>query len=119
MLKTSDRFLSADEASRLSEAGHVFLNMYSELPRCAAKPHLWRSIPKCHVFQYILLDAEADLNNPRFFHCFGDEDMVGAMLGVARACHSLTVVPSALNNYTARFLWRILCFGSHGEEGCV
>ena len=87
--------------------GTRFLYMYSELRRNATDVYLWHLVPKFHQFQHIILDSAADLNNPRFFHCFSDEDMVGKMLIVARAAHASCVADSALDNYAMGLVTRL------------
>eukprot|EP00959_Pyramimonas_sp_CCMP1952_P043604 911584-Pyramimonas_sp.AAC.1 len=57
--KNAGRFLSVSEREDLYRSGHTFLHMYSELR--------WRSHEDgSYAFE--------DGVNPRFFHCFGDED---------------------------------------------
>ena len=73
--------------------------MYSELAKLATHANSWHIVPKFHQIQHILLDTLQDKANPIFFTCFGDEDLVGQMLKVARAGHALTVVTSAVDNY--------------------
>ena len=87
VLKSGGRFLTNDECHRLDEAGHAFLYLYSELTR-ASHDALWRITPKFHQFQHLVLDALEDKCNPRFFTCFGDEDMVGKMLTLSRTGHA-------------------------------
>jgi len=87
----------------------VFLYSYSELHRQAASRgvHAWQIVPKLHQMHHIILDAVEDRDNPRFFHCFGDGDMVGKMLVLARAGHALTIVSSAVNNYILGLVHRL------------
>jgi hypothetical protein len=44
------------------------------------------------MFQHLYEDAQLDMYNPRFFHCFGDEDQVGKLLRLARKGHAATVI---------------------------
>ena len=101
ILRNGSRFFSAEEADRLFECGHVLLHTYAELRRksIAAATCMWSIVPKFHQFQHILLDALTDLQNPRFSHCFSDEDFVGQMITAMEAVHHLTAVDSALSKY--------------------
>ena len=84
--------------------------MFSELNRMTTDPHLWHHIPKLHQLHHIILDVIDDQNNPRFFHCFGDEDMVGIMLKLAKSCHASTVVRNCVDKYTVGLLSRLAEF---------
>eukprot|EP00959_Pyramimonas_sp_CCMP1952_P198920 4160600-Pyramimonas_sp.AAC.1 len=108
VLKSSDRFFSEGQAADLDNAGHAFLHMYTELNRASADPTLWVHIPKMHQFQHLLLDALDDKNNPRFFHCFSDEDMVGIMIRTAKSCHANTVVTGSVDKYAIGLVTRML-----------
>ena len=106
----SPRFLTQEQVKALDEAGHTFLYMFSELNRMTTDPHLWHHIPKLHQLHHIILDVIDDQNNPRFFHCFGDEDMVGIMLKLAKSCHASTVVRNCVDKYTVGLLSRLAEF---------
>lgn len=106
-LRTAGRWFDDRELEQINDAGHTFLHIYSELARQATSPGEWHIVPKFHQFHHLILDSMEDRNNPRFFHCFGDEDMVGQMLTLARAGHATTVVDNALDNYTAGLKQRL------------
>jgi hypothetical protein len=110
VLRGGSRFLSTPETVQLEEAGTVFLNSYSELARINVGTPFWHIVPKFHQFHHLVLDAVEDKCNPHFFTCFGDEDMVGQMLKVARAGHASTVVDCALSNYTMGMVTRVSRF---------
>ncbi len=107
VIKSADRFFTDAELPRLYHASHTFLYMFSEMSRESDDLLMWSHIPKMHQFHHLILDALDDRNNPRFFHCFGDEDMVGIMLRTARSCHSLTVVDSCVRKYATGLVARI------------
>ena len=92
---------SVAAAQDLDNVGHGFLFSYSALARRSHMEwtFLWYIVPKFPQFRHLILDARSDFANPRFFHCFGDEDMVGQMLKVGRAAHALTVVRSTMETY--------------------
>ena len=108
VLKSAGRFLNDSELESLELASNTFLNMYSEMTRASPDPaHLWHLTPKFHQFQHIVMDCVEDRENPCFFHCFGDEDMVGRMLRVARKQHANTLPESAAGTYLAGLLLRL------------
>ena len=107
VLREGNRFFTDSEVTDLETATTTFLYSYSELARLSPDQHMWHHIPKLHQMHHILLDSRLDHNNPRFYHCFSDEDLVGQMLRTARAGHSLTVVDSALTNYMIGLLERL------------
>ena len=53
--------------------------------------------------------------NPRYHHCFGDEDMVGRMLVLAKAGHASTVVQTSMTLYWIGLCRRVTVF-SPGSE---
>lgn len=110
--KTSGRFFTPGQVQELDEAAHIFLHMYSELRRTAAAKgsHMWHIVPKFHQFQHIVLDACLDSYNPRFFHCFGDEDQVGRLIILASASHPTTVVATSIGLYLVGMARRLRTF---------
>jgi hypothetical protein len=92
ILKAADRFFTHAEVSSVHRAGIACLTAYSELAKLRGGAALWHHIPKMHQFQHLLEDAVIDLSNPRFFHCFSDEDFVGRMLRLSRRGHALKVI---------------------------
>ena len=110
--KSASRFFTDGEARQLDIAGHTFLYMYSELRRVAIREQtfLWPLAPKFHMFHHIVLDAMSDRVNPRYFHCFGDEDQVGRMIILARASHPLKTVSNTMILYWLGLARRIKSF---------
>jgi hypothetical protein len=100
VLRTSGRFFTEGEAQLLNRAGKTMLVAYSEL----GKHHgggetLWHIVPKFHAFVHLIEDARCDLGNPRFFHCFSGEDLIGKLLRLARKGHASTVIDHAMSCY--------------------
>jgi hypothetical protein len=58
---------------------------------------LWHIVPKIDAFLHLIEDAQYDLANPRYFHCFSDEDLIGKLLRVARKGHASTVIDHAVS----------------------
>lgn len=117
VMKTSDRFFNPEQLDKFLNAGTTFLYMWSDLRRdaLASNEVAWSMVPKFHQLHHILIDAKTDSNNPRFFHCFGDEDCVGQVLTLARSGHGLTVVDSALDKYLLGFGERLINFTAEDD----
>jgi len=111
--KNGGRFFTPVERNEIHESGHTFLFMYSELRRLSHEKgtFLWQFIPKFHQYHHLILDAVADGCNPRFFHCFGDEDQVGRMLKIARASHATTVVFNTVTLFWIGLVRRLSSLG--------
>ncbi len=110
--KQAGRFFAEQEADQVHSSGHQYLFMYSELRRRSIheNTNLWHLIPKHHQFQHLLLDCQLDRVNPRWFHCFGDEDQIGRVLRVSRAAHAGTVVTSTMSLYRFGLVRRLAKF---------
>ena len=102
--RTQPRVFDIVKRVEVHDWGKMFLYMYSEMHRFACDDNqgetLWHFIPKFHLFDHVLRDIKIDGENPAYFHCFGDEDMVGQMLQVAAAGHASTTVSSAVGKYS-------------------
>jgi hypothetical protein len=92
VLSESGRFFTDEQAALLDRGGHAYLFAYSALAERQTNYALWHHIPKHHCFQHLLLDSVSERVNPRYYHCFADEDFIGHMLKVAKRAHSSTVV---------------------------
>jgi hypothetical protein len=92
VIKSGGCFFTDEEAELLDRCGHAYLFAYSALAAKQTNHALWHHIPKHHHFHHLILDAVAEKMNPRFFHCFSDEDFIGQMLKVAKRGHANTVV---------------------------
>ena len=110
--KKASRFFTDAEAEAVNHAGHTFLYMYSELRRTSISEatYMWNITPKWHQFHHLILDSVSDRSNPRYFHCFGDEDQIGKMLLLAAASHSATVVESTVTLYWVGLIRRMYTF---------
>jgi hypothetical protein len=57
----------------------------------------WKMLPKLHCMLHMLEWSVPDLGlNPRTYWCYGDEDVVGTLIEVARSCHVSTLAATAL-----------------------
>jgi len=100
MLRSCGRFFTLDESLTTFDAGMTFLFMYSDMTRMRYhSDNVFQQVPKYHQFHHLLLDLREDRMNPSYFHCFGDEDMVGLSIVLAKAGHANVVVDDTLDNY--------------------
>ena len=112
--KRAGRFFTLGERDTVHRAGHTFLHMYSEL-RWRSEERascMWGIVPKFHQYHHLVLDCFEDGYNPRFFHCFGDEDTVGKMITLAKASHASTVVFNTLTLYWIGLVRRLVSFAA-------
>ena len=116
IMRCSGRYHAQSETDELLHAGTTFLFVYSHLACISAtfkdghRSNCWNVVPKFHQFHELLLDVcrrDAAHENPRFYHCFGPEDMVGRMIRIAASAHHLTMAKSVLRKYCLllQMLW--------------
>lgn len=103
-LEQSPRYLSVGQAERIYKAGVVCLKAYSALRGIAqaAKRRAWVIRPKFHRMHHLCLDLRRELYNPRFYHCYADEDFVGRIVRISRRCHKRCVSRRALQMWQLR-----------------
>ena len=94
----ADRFLSDQEYADVQRTGNSFLTAYVRLAQMAhaSGQCLWAVKPKLHYMCHHFEDARI---NPRYLHCFGDEDFVGKMARIGRACSRQTMSLRILQRY--------------------
>ena len=90
LLYNSSIVLSDEEYNAFSKACKVFLQEYTFLGQQALQNHIlmWSVVPKHHYLAH--LSQTAKWLNPRWTWCYGGEDMVGKISGLAHACTSGT-----------------------------
>ena len=62
----------------------------------------WKATPKVQLLRHLGVEQARRSDNPRFTWTFADEDAVGAMMEVSRACHSCTFTETALSKHLVR-----------------
>ena len=102
-MREADRFLTDAEIDRLEGAGKLFCLAYQNLSMHAHRRGvlMWNVVPKMHFFCHIIDDLRKERVNPRFNHCFCDEDFVGRIARIAGVTHR--------NSMNRRTLDRYLC----------
>ena len=85
-LEMGDKLMSQDEADRFHDHTQNFLMSYHALA-CTALANgecLWAVKPKMHMMQHMGLEVKQERWNPRSYHGFQDEDMIGRTLRISR-----------------------------------
>eukprot|EP00959_Pyramimonas_sp_CCMP1952_P171555 3584983-Pyramimonas_sp.AAC.1 len=62
------------------------------------KKHQWKIRPKCHYLSHHVDDLSNRVN-PRFHHCFADEDLMGIMAAIGKGCNRNTISLRVLQRY--------------------
>jgi hypothetical protein len=108
VMEAEGRFMSAEGSARFVRAGEAMLQLYHGLAKDAsAKGQLMYGLrPKMHLLSHLCIQVAHDKLNPRFFHCFKDEDMIGRTVKVASKCHRVTISQRMLQRYMLRLLLR-------------
>ena len=88
-LEVAGRYLSQAQAEGLHRRGMQFLDTYRLLARRHAQSGslLFPLKPRHHAFVEINKQVLRWRYNPRFKHCFKDEDMLGIVKHIVRRCH--------------------------------
>ncbi len=100
-LDTSPRFLSAEQINRAQRAGGAYLLAYQSLATEAMNMGtcLYTMKPKFHYMCHHVMDLESGWN-PRFQHCFNDEDFMGKMHRMGSHCHRRSAPLRILQRWT-------------------
>jgi len=108
VMELGGRFLADAECQRLALAGDSMLQFYHGLAKRAAekKKLVYGLRPKMHMVSHLCMQVLQDKRNPRFFHCFKDEDMIGKTVKVAAKCHRVTISFRMMQRYMLRLSLR-------------
>jgi hypothetical protein len=100
LLDTSGEHLSSAEKEAFQNIGNNLGGMYARLSSLALSRGIkwWKCSQKTHQFMHLCLDQVVN-GNPRMFWCYGDEDLVRIMMGVARSVHPRTLAISVLSKW--------------------
>jgi hypothetical protein len=99
--EAAGRWFTQEEANQYLAAVELTLHVYKELARRALDRGalLYPMRPKLHAWHEIALTAQIDLANPRFFHCFADEDYLKIVLRAARASPRAVMAAAVVKRY--------------------
>jgi hypothetical protein len=106
MVQAGARRISANDLRRLPECCQALCTNYAHLSLEAVRANVpaWQLKPKMHLFQHLCHYQVQQFGNPRFYWTYPDEDMVGQMVEVAKACHPSTLAKTAL------YKWLVMVF---------
>jgi len=113
----SGRWFTDSEAAEVVAAGSLYLDCYQRLAFKFSQDgcFTYKVRPKHHYFACrILLNILASHVNPRYVHCFADEDFVGRIARLAKATCSKTVSLRVLQRWLLYLAQRWEIF----EHGC-
>ena len=101
ILDTSGVILSPEEAQRAHYAGRLFLLSYQSLAEEALANEVaqYKMRPKFHYLCHVVDDLQKYRWNPRFFHCFMEEDFVGQLGRLVSKTHRNTASMRALQRH--------------------
>jgi len=98
--REATRFPTAEQSEKMADSVESALTFYNALAERADREGawLWKILPKHHMFTHMAYD-QAPWANPRWVHCYGDEDMVGRVKKLVNTCHGATCGRKALLRY--------------------
>ena len=96
------RWLNDDEIADLRETGHRCLLLFQALSDRALIASLpeWNLTPKAHYLMHLLDELPRVRQNPRYYHCFSDEDYVGYVSRVGRPNQRCVVIDRVMETVT-------------------
>ena len=106
IINSESMFLGAAAKTEVPKIGRQLAMMYQQLSIYAfgAGLRLWKFTPKLHLFLHLVEDQAPTFGNPRYWWCYGDEDLVGRLITVAEDLHPRTLTLCIL------FKWLITVF---------
>ena len=85
VMRAHGRFLDPTASAALRKCLGEALELYGALAASAAQAHRWKLLPKHHALTHLAYDNAGV--NPRWAHCYLDEDMVGKLKRIYIRCH--------------------------------
>ena len=113
VMELEGRFMSDAGTQGFVLAGETMLQTYYGLACEAAKSKkmMYGLKPKMHLVSHLCEQIQVDRRNPRLFHCFKDEDMIGKTVRVAAKCHRVTITARMMQRYMLRLALRWKGYG--------
>ena len=106
ILMASGRFFSDAAKRKVVAIGNqmpqLYQRLYHEAHTLGVK--MWKMTPKLHLIQELLVYQCLEWGNPIYYWCYGDENLVGDMIEIARSCHMTTLTVTSLVK------WLVLAF---------
>ena len=103
ILQDSSQHFGAATLAELRDLGNQMGALYSRLATMSFDRGLrfWKLSPKFHQFMELCLHICASMGNPRYYWCYGDEDLVRILIGISESVHPNTLAVSVL----CKWLW--------------
>ena len=97
LLDSAPLLLSDAQVTEAQRLGYLFLRSYQRLAAesLILGKTLYKIRPKFHAFEHTIENL-ANKENPRYFSCFLDEDLMGKVARVAGKCHPFTMMERCL-----------------------
>lgn len=104
LMENNPRMLAEHLAQELADSLDNVLLCWSALAKTALQQErlAWPIRPKWHFMSHLAEVIRSDKENPRFYHCYRDEDAIGTVIKVAATCHRSTVSGAVLSKYLLR-----------------
>lgn len=101
ILTSESMFLSAAAKEAMPRIGNQLMGMYQQLSvMCFRREmRMWKLSPKMHLFMHLCLYQAVMHGNPRYYTTYGDEDLVGILVGVAGGVHPSTLAISVMTKW--------------------
>ena len=105
ILESESQFLSDAARGRMPLLGEQLMMMYAQLATMAHDDYerlghrLWKTSPKMHLFLHLCIWQSLLYGNPRYYWCYGDEDLIGRLVSIAEGVHISTLAVSVLSKW--------------------
>ena len=107
LIDDESMFLSDSGRTDVKFIGNTLGHLYAQLSSLSfdvLNLKLWKMSPKLHLFMHLCLHQAPVIGNPRYFWTYGDEDLIGQLVDIAKGVHPSTLALSVL------FKWVICVF---------
>ena len=100
-LECESMFLSEAAKRRIPEIGNQLMGCYQQLTDLCFNrgERRWKLSPKMHLFLHLCIHQAVYHGNPRYYTTYGDEDLVGILIGVAGGVHPNTLAVSVMTKW--------------------
>ena len=98
LLNNSSQHFGDVAINEFHNIGNQLTSMYSQLATMAFNrgQRFWKLSPKFHQFIEMCLYQVVSMGNPRYYWCYGDEDLVRILIGISESVHPNTLASSVL-----------------------
>ena len=102
ILESESQFLSEHARGRIPILGEQLMQMYSQLAAMSHNDYarlghrLWKARPKMHLFLHLCIWQAVYYGSPRYYWCYGDEDLIGRLVTIAEGVRPSTLAVSVL-----------------------